>query len=159
MPLCKIPLTDTWKSCICKRASMGISFEAITFDSNLQWGLEWQLCICLETNAKQNAATQLGLALLLPPHPSFPSVSINWKRISPGKNSGNRNTSPNARAAADVSAQQTTCEVNTHTHTPVLTRLLFDRRNAARFQPAWSEAKQKALVHMGRVWKITKCQA
>lgn len=28
------------KSRICKRASMGISFEAITFDSNLQWDLE-----------------------------------------------------------------------------------------------------------------------
>lgn len=42
---------------------MGIGFEAITFDSNLQWDLEWQLCICLETNAKQNAATQLQLSL------------------------------------------------------------------------------------------------
>lgn len=52
-------LTDTWKSCICELASMGISFEAITFDSDLQWDLEWQLCIYLETNAKQNAATHL----------------------------------------------------------------------------------------------------
>lgn len=71
MPLCNVSLTDTWESCICKRASMGISFEAITCDSNLQWDLEWQLCICLETNAKQNAATQLQL-------PHFPlSVGIN----------------------------------------------------------------------------------
>lgn len=65
MPHCYILLTDTWKSCICKQASMGISFEAITFDSNLQWDLEWQLCIYLETNAKQNAPTHLWLSLFL----------------------------------------------------------------------------------------------
>ena len=34
------------------KVSMGIAFEEITFDSNLQWSREWQLCICLETNAK-----------------------------------------------------------------------------------------------------------
>ena len=51
------------------KVSMGIAFEEITFDSNLQWGREWQVCICLETNAKnikKGCHSNASLVLLFP---------------------------------------------------------------------------------------------
>lgn len=116
MPLCNILLTDTWKSCICKRASMGIGFEAITFDSNLQWDLEWQLCICLETNAKQNAATQLQLSL------SPLSIYLPMLKTSPRKQ-WNRNASLNTSAVAHCPVAK--YEVTVHCHRATAYHLLL----------------------------------